>query len=154
MLSCSCSSLNSTIRNNIVITSDNKIVFLKLNFSKKDSLIHISQNNCEFAEGKLKDNYNRDTIAVQGFLVYSFLDNEQNVLKKIIIENPLEQNIEYVYSNNELSRKNIKKNDEIFILRFQYHENYEYLTIEILDENLVIKPIYKNKLICGEINEK
>jgi hypothetical protein len=101
----SCSTPRESSKMESISLSESQIAFIHLKFVKQDGEINIHQVSGELTPGKLKDDYSRDTVAIQGYIIIKLLGKNENVLKKIILENPLEQNVEFVNANGELERK-------------------------------------------------
>jgi hypothetical protein len=154
LLGTACSTIGDSDNQNQFNKQDEVIAFIHFKFQKNGDTISINQDNCELTAGKLKDDHNRDTIAAPGYLIFKLVDNKYGVVKRIILENPLDENMEFVNSKNELERKMIYHKEIDFQLRLQYNIAYKYLMIDLLDANLNTNTIFFKMLKCGEKDEK
>lgn len=149
----SCKSPGASDSKTACPAKDNRIAFVHLKLVGKSSKIDFEYISGELQPGRLKDDYSRDTVPVPGYLACRFLDLNGIILKNIIIENPLEKYVEYLNSGNQYERKLVISQESDLFLRFQYKSEYRYLLIELYDDNLHTKELFKHELTYGDIDE-
>ena len=123
---------------NITIPADNTLIaFIHLKMYYPDGKISIKYISGSLHPGRLKESRSlADTMPLAGYLLCVIKDENGNEIKKIVTENPLVKNIEFLNSGNVYERKIVKMKEADLFLRFQYKGDYKRLSVNIFDDNL------------------
>ena len=141
----SCGTKPSVIKNNNVLETTPKLIFLNYNIKKLvNNNINISLINKIITEGTLKNPIFKDTEAVRfGDLKCNQLDKNNNILKTEIIKNPLVKVFEYVDDFNEFQLKKVELDSAQISLKLQLNPHTKYITIVNIKEP---KPLIKTQI--------
>ena len=109
-----------------------QILFINIAISEQeDSLKEALQlMNIILADGVLKQDFNKEMLWEEGRLACSFLNEQEELIKRVSIENPLHKNYEYVGEDNKLHTKRVDYKDATFSLRTQLSNDIIYLRID------------------------
>jgi hypothetical protein len=108
-----------------------KIIFINLLF-KYDSLMNSTTAELmdfKIVEGKLKSEFTNIVNFEGTALQIAFYDDSANLLKSIIIDNPLFQNAEHFIESGEISRTFVKLPETEFPLRTQLPHASSFITV-------------------------
>ncbi|MDD5571475.1 MAG: hypothetical protein PHD97_10030 [Bacteroidales bacterium] len=117
----------------------NELLFINFKITKdtlsgKTEILLLNKNT---VNGTLKKNQDKNNENIfNDYLQCIFTNKKNDTVEVQIIEHPLIKQIEYVDSNNQLGRKNIKIKEAEFFIRITNNASIEKLTInEILNKN-------------------
>ncbi|MCO5252133.1 MAG: hypothetical protein M9949_12055 [Candidatus Kapabacteria bacterium] len=108
-----------------------KIIFLNLNFSYDSLLMSTKAELIDYkiVEGKLKSEFTSFVNFEGTALRIAFYDDSANLLKSIIINNPLFQNAEHFVESGEISRTFVRLPETEFSLRTQLPNTCSFITV-------------------------
>lgn len=107
------------------------ILFLNLHFTYDSSLNSTAAEVIDYkiVEGKLKSDFTNYVNFEKTALRIAFFDDSDNLLKSIIIDNPLYQNVEHFNESGEISRIFVKLPETEFPLRTKLPYTCSFITV-------------------------
>ncbi|MFC2120414.1 hypothetical protein ACFLTI_02355 [Bacteroidota bacterium] len=118
------------------LNSDPGILFVSVLFEKNiNGRINIVENNISITEGTMKKGKVNIQEFENNYLLCSFLDKNNKLIKQKKFPDPFIKIVEYVSENGELRKETIELEKEWLNFRIEYPENLSKLNFEIFNEN-------------------
>ena len=128
-MSCKSAAVDANKESEIVIVDVPKIAFVTYKISKGQEGNTIELIDVIKAEGKLKSKEkNQNKIAGNYELIQ--LDKNGNQLVTTTVENPLNQTVEYIQDNGELTKKDLTFQSKEIAIRVQIQARTSYLLMQ------------------------
>lgn len=131
LLSMSCKTVvqDSNKETENVIVDVPKIAFVTYKISKSQETNMIEFIDVKMAKGKLKSQ-EKDLNKKAGDYALIQLDKNGNQLAIMVVENPLNQTVEYVGDNGELAKKDLTFQSKEIAIRIQLQAKTSYLLMQ------------------------
>lgn len=155
MISCRTGKQSTMVREPNSVAERDEILFLNLMFSY-DSLTNSTVAELidfKIVEGKLKADFVGKMNKEPTNLRIAFYDVSANLLKSIIIDNPLFQNAEHFAESGEISRTLVKLPKIEFSLRAQIPHACSFITVSEVGEPVEMNGNLLLKFNLGDENE-
>ena len=129
------------------VETDNKIAFLTLEVTLKDSVKETYEFKFVrifFADGTLPNNSDSETLVPEpGYFYCAISEDEKTRSDYIKVKNPLKIVYEYADEAGQLKQSLVIKNKAEVFIRFQYNKNHKFLSIyTLLNNSSQFKKIY------------
>jgi len=103
---------------------------LKMYYDQDSDSTIIELINYKLVEGKLKQDNENHTYKGDGGLICSFITLQNELIKQITIENPLQKTVEYSDENGKLMKKKVSLDNAEFSIRISSPEEIRYIKFE------------------------
>lgn len=142
MLVFSCASKQeTTTKEEMIIKSDPKLLFLNYQMQKLNDKTNITLINQITTDGKLKDKTKTQVSTTVGDLECLVLDERLIQLERHTIKNPLKKIVEFINDAGELEKRQLDLDSAQFSLKLQLHPKARYIIINEITETNPIKHI-------------
>jgi len=120
-----------------------QIAFFNIQMQRDSSTkaITATLQKTHIVDGQLKKDINQEARRVPNGLLCSFLDKDQQLIKQVVLENPLQKWVEYTNAEGQLQSKMITPDQGSFFIRTQWQANMHLLQLQAIDQELNLLPI-------------
>lgn len=127
----SCRHLKPVAKNDskILEASSDSILFLSIKIQLTDGIEKVELIESRTRAGKLKIDMGMHAEPIEGFLLCSFLNDEEQVIKETCIEHPLYRSVEFFDPDGTPHREELALTEAVFHLRTMIDPKVVYLRV-------------------------
>lgn len=122
---------------NIIDVQDNheKFVLIRMTVSAKDDEVNINLDEIKTIKGYYKENTTDYLSRNEGDWVCQILNDQEFVIKELIVKNPLIVRLEYPNDDKTIGSKEVLLSEKEVMIRFNYNPDMKSLNFSRINTN-------------------